>query len=75
VGFSFLLRGGFLESNTDVVSIIMTNRKVCKNLAHNFSERELDGFVNNDNVDFLGRTGLGSFGLSLLVANFARLVL
>jgi hypothetical protein len=53
----------------------MTNRKVCKNLAHNFSERELDGFVNNDNVDFLGRTGLGSFGLSLLVANFARLVL
>lgn len=74
MGFSFLLRGGFLESNTDVVSIIMTNRKVCKNLAHNFSERKLDGFVNNDNV-VLGRTGLGSFGLSLLVANFARLVL
>ena len=59
----------------------MTNRKVCKNLAHNFGERELDGVINNDNLDVLGgRTGFGSFGLSLLVAdlliaNLARLVL
>jgi hypothetical protein len=79
--FSFLLRGGFLESNSDVVSIVLADRKVCKNLAHNFGERELDGFINNDNVGVLGgRVGLGSFGLSflvadLLIAKLARFVL
>jgi hypothetical protein len=48
------IEGGFLENNSDVVSIILTDGKVCKNLAHDASERELDGVIDNDNVDVLG---------------------